>query len=601
MMKKLLLVMLVIGLSIIVVLPNVANAVENKIPEIDVSSFDSQHNSKLNGTWLYLNGLYESKEIEKNHYKGQLVNAPVSFKELNDSNNGVGTFATYVTVPKAFIGKELAIYIPYEYSAYKIYIDHKLETSVGTVAPTSNEHISSLEPSISYFVPKSEKVLITMQISSFDLMRGGFILDMELGTVSNIMDDRNEELFWTSLLTGCILVVALFTLVIGMYRSYGKEILIFGFFCISITFREICTVPYIYSVILPNFKWETIIRLDYLFTCCATFFFFWLIYTVTGGLFKKWALTITNSIIFAIAIFTIFADIKVFQQVFFILYFWSVPMIIYVNYSLFRAVKMKKKMALSNIIGIMIVFTAVLAEYMNGLGLITIPPVSFLATVIYVVIQLVFLSKQFSNEVFSRLKLNEELQQLNQCLDEKILLRTQELQSANNLLQNLANRDALTGIYNRHYFNEYMTQEFTNSIENSLPLGILVIDVDDFKKYNDFYGHIEGDQLLKTIANCMGEVLPEEGMLARYGGEEFVVVISDFERDDVIRLAEEIKQNIETRNLIHEGREEGIITVSIGVATLDEASQYTTMNDFINDADQKLYVGKKNGKNKVVY
>lgn len=599
MFKKVLITFLLVGLSIIVFLPSVVKASE--IPKFEITSFDSVDNIEISGDWLYVNGLVEPDEIESSLNEGEIVQIPNQFKAMTDSNEATGTFATYVTIPKYYVGKDLALHIPYEYSAFNLYIDNKLVANSGQVGINAETHKSSVEPVTVYFTPNETKALVTMQISNYGLIRGGFIYSMKIGTASSISQALNTELIITSILIGCVFVVALFTLIIGYYRSYGKEILIFGLFCLSITLRELCSNPHIYSVVLVNVDWMKITRLDYIFTCFSTFFFFALIYTITDKLFKKWVFLLTSANLLLINLIVLFTNIEFFQRAFFVLYLCTLPMSLYGMYVLIKAVRTNRGMALSNIIGIGMVFIAVVTEFFCGLGLITIPPFTFYATLIYVAIQLIFLSKQFSNEVFNRIKLNEELIELNQSLDQKILTRTQELQNANDLLQTVANIDALTGIYNRHYFNEYMTLEFTHSIEKSIPLGILIIDVDDFKKYNDFYGHIEGDKLLKELATHMGEVLPESGMLARYGGEEFVIVLSDMKREQIITVAEEVKNNIEAHHLVHEGREEGIITVSIGIATLDETSDYITMNDFINAADQKLYIGKNTGKNKVVF
>lgn len=599
--RKGLFILLLLSLVMIIFPSNTVQSKQVELPVIDVQNLTDDGSVNLDGQWLYFEGLVDSKEIEQRMGEARVVDAPISFKDLTGSSDATGTFSTAIKIPNSYVGKRMAIHIPYEYSAFDIFIDNKLEAKVGRVGTSADTHKSALDPATVYFEPQSTTVLLTMHISSYDLTRGGFILGMKMGTIESITKSQDLSLAWSSFLIGCIFIVALFTLIIGFYRSYGKEILIFGFFCLSITLREICTVPYMYALLLPDVDWEVIIRLDYIFTCCATFFFFWLIYTISEGLFNKSLIIITNIIIAVIASFVMFADVKIFQQAFFTLYFWSFPMCIYVIYILVEAVRRKKKMALGNIIGIGVVFIAVISEFINGLGWITIPPVSFLATVIYVVIQLLFLSKQFSNEVFNRLNLNMQLQELNQSLDEKILIRTQELQDANDLLQTLANRDALTGIYNRHYFNEYMTKEFTNSIEKQKPLAVLIIDVDDFKKYNDFYGHIEGDQLLKKLAKTMDEVLPAEGVLSRFGGEEFAIVLPNMEKEKVIAIAEKMQLTIENTHLKHEGREEGIITVSIGVATLNETNEYTTVNEFINAADQNLYIGKKSGKNKVIY
>lgn len=106
---------------------------------------------------------------------------------------------------------------------------------------------------------------------------------------------------------------------------------------------------------------------------------------------------------------------------------------------------------------------------------------------------------------------------------------------------------------------------------------------------------------MQYLASEMSKVVPKEGVLARYGGEEFAIVLPNYSNEQATAIAEKLKSRIEHQHLQHAASDYGFITVSIGVATHECKTQYATVNELINAADQNLYIGKNTGKNKVVY
>lgn len=602
-MKNIHIKILMVVFGLILFYPFTAEAKQQtEIPEINIQDdFNGDRTPSLEGQWSYFKGIVTPEEIKYNWQNGKVVNVPISFKDLIGSNDGTGTFATYIKIPSSKVGQMLAINIPYEYSAFRFYVDGYFETSVGEVGKNRETHKSEVAPSIVYFTPKSSKVFLTMQISNFDLVRGGFVEKIYIGDAEDVVHASSTEVFWNSFLIGSILIIGLFTISIGIYKGYGKVFLIFGLFCLSIASRALFGVPFVYAKLWPDYPWEWAMKLEYFFTCLATYFFVYLIYSISNGYFKKWAFAIISVIIWLLATVILVTKPEFFQTVFFTVFTISFPIFIYSAWVLCKSVKEKNSLAISNGIGVIIVFIAVMIDFFNGIGWTNLPPLSFFATALYVLLQLVFLSRQFAKEVTSRIRLNNTLQELNSNLDEKIYLRTKELEEANEKLQHVANRDALTGIYNRQYFNEYMASTFIESNKMNRPLSMLMIDADNFKKYNDFYGHIEGDYLLQKLATIMSEFVPDNGMIARYGGEEFSIVLTDTSKEKAVQLASAIQMYIEKEEISEKEQSYGGITVSIGVATMDETTSFATVNELIDAADQNLYISKKTGKNKVVY
>ena len=154
--------------------------------------------------------------------------------------------------------------------------------------------------------------------------------------------------------------------------------------------------------------------------------------------------------------------------------------------------------------------------------------------------------------------------------------------------------DALTGAYNRYALNIEIQQRFEQAIQAESSLGFYMIDVDYFKKYNDHYGHLKGDDILKALVKTIGLILPASGFLARYGGEEFAILLSDLNMEQTQKFAEKLCRVIREQQLEHINREDGkdFITISVGVAIMDSVHIYKSVDCLMKTADQQLYQAK---------
>ncbi len=164
-------------------------------------------------------------------------------------------------------------------------------------------------------------------------------------------------------------------------------------------------------------------------------------------------------------------------------------------------------------------------------------------------------------------------------------------------LYKMAIIDPVTNVYNKRFFLERFNEEFSHSKRAKFPLSLLMIDIDFFKKVNDTYGHLAGDMLLHQLAKIGKTMVRNEDIFARYGGEEFVVVLRGTNKEGAVILAERLRQKVAGDPLIFEGQKIQI-TISIGVATLDDGRDHASTEDLIEDADKKLYQSKENGRNR---
>jgi diguanylate cyclase (GGDEF)-like protein len=199
---------------------------------------------------------------------------------------------------------------------------------------------------------------------------------------------------------------------------------------------------------------------------------------------------------------------------------------------------------------------------------------------------------------------NAQLARSNEELEIQVLERTRELRVAITELEQLALRDGLTGLFNHRYFQECLEAEISRARRQSEPLGLLFIDVDHFKQYNDRNGHPAGDRLLKRLANVLTggreSGLPRAARLsdtvARYGGEEFVMILPATATEGCLARAERLLRSIaEFPFDARESQPDGHVSVSIGVACFPLHAQ--DKQSLIATADSMLYRAKKQGRN----
>ncbi len=204
-------------------------------------------------------------------------------------------------------------------------------------------------------------------------------------------------------------------------------------------------------------------------------------------------------------------------------------------------------------------------------------------------------------------KLNLELIAANQTLERRVIERTAELQKsnealviANQKLEVYSQTDGLLGIANRKYFDTRLKEEWSRAMREHTPLGVLMIDVDFFKNYNDHYGHQAGDACLQAVAKAAsGSMVRASDLLARYGGEEFVVLLPGTSLQGAQKVALGICAAVSALNIPHATSSVADhVTVSVGAASVLPGHD-TSAAGAVEAADQALYAAKQQGRNRV--
>ncbi len=196
----------------------------------------------------------------------------------------------------------------------------------------------------------------------------------------------------------------------------------------------------------------------------------------------------------------------------------------------------------------------------------------------------------------------KNIEKANENLEEKVLKRTKqihhtlhELEKVNLKLYDLAHTDHLTQIKNRRSFFMHAKQLYTNASKSKDSLAVIMIDIDNFKSYNDKYGHDIGDKILKEFSKTIKNAISDSCVFGRLGGEEFAIVIPSIDIQMALLKAEKLRAEIE--NLVIKVAEQEVkVTASFGISDIENSS---SIDDMIRNADKMLYSAKESGKNRV--
>ncbi|MCF6235061.1 MAG: diguanylate cyclase [Gammaproteobacteria bacterium] len=197
-------------------------------------------------------------------------------------------------------------------------------------------------------------------------------------------------------------------------------------------------------------------------------------------------------------------------------------------------------------------------------------------------------------ELIARIRAHSRSYMAHQALD----VVHKELKEKNAELERISLEDGLTGISNRRSFDLFLQKEWDRAIRDKTNIGLVMIDIDHFKGYNDHYGHQGGDDCLRQVASALAEVVGRPGdMVARYGGEEFVVVLPNTDIQGAGLIAEKLRQKVENLALPHNySATANYVSISLGVAGVLPTD--SVPDELIKLADNALYEAKESGRNR---
>lgn len=384
--------------------------------------------ANLNGQWYF----FEKQLLTPNEAKaqinqqlGEIVSLPNSFQAQTGEINSFGTYSTMINIPKEYIGEALAIHVPFQYSAYTLFVDEIEIANNGVVGKDSSSHLAEMSPRIGYFVAQEDEILLTMQVSSFDHIRGGFENSIYLGDASTVSRKFNTNIIGTLFINGCIFIIGLFMLLFVFFRRQEFVFFIFGMFCMFISVRALFAVPFYYTFIFLNMSWLWGTRLEYILTEASSMFFVILLWQFHKDEFSKkvmYALVIVHS---SLVVATLFTQPVFFQALFFTVFYLAIPTFFYLVYVIYKSIRNHNRAAKINLLGMAAVFLAFFNDFAIGKNWYQSVALMLPAVGLYVVIIVIMMSKDFADRTRKTEQQNKQLRLLNEA-NEKLAARLQK-------------------------------------------------------------------------------------------------------------------------------------------------------------------------------
>jgi diguanylate cyclase (GGDEF)-like protein len=222
-----------------------------------------------------------------------------------------------------------------------------------------------------------------------------------------------------------------------------------------------------------------------------------------------------------------------------------------------------------------------------------------LGLLVFIACQATALAERSSRTITALGDARDEIGSYARELENRVSERTAELEQANRELYLRARTDGLTGLYNRHVFDEELAAAWADHRRRQTSLALIMIDVDRFKRFNDCYGHLEGDAALRAVAGVLqGGIARPRDLAARYGGEEMAVILPDTDAEGARHLAEAMCEAVAALAIAHERSEHEVVTISAGVASATPPRD-AGPTALVDQADTALYAAKWGGRGRV--
>lgn len=447
---------------VIIILSGVAEHARAASGLIDLSG-EAEANEfyvSLNGEWyVFDEALLEPDDVrEKLSASAEIASAmvartvsiPSSFEAQTGAINSYATYSAVLKLPQQFVGETLAIHVPYQYSAYKLFVDDIELISNGTVGVDTASHAAEMAPRTGYFIAQSDQVQLTMQVSSFAHIRGGFENAIYVGEASVVSKNFNTTMVSTLFLNGSVFIVGLFMVLFAFYRRQEQMFLIFGLFAMLIAVRAIYAVPFYYTLLFIDMSWVWGTRFEYILTEATSMFYVILLWKWHEKHFSKKIMQGLVAIHLALIVTTLFTQPVFFQALFFNVFYLAVPTLFYTIYVAIKSIRQNNTYAKINLIGMSLIFIAFFNDFAIGQGWYQFTTLMLPAVGIYVILHVVLMSRNFARSVRKTEIQNKQLLVLNESNEELTVKLQEEIKRKDDFLANTSHelRNPLHGLIN---------------------------------------------------------------------------------------------------------------------------------------------------------
>lgn len=616
-----------LALLILALLPGVAasdtssglapNAVQGVIDLRDWD-FAAQGNVALSGEWHFYEGGYVSdyengastpgikkvKKVPANWGLREPANAPGEF--------GFGTYELTVLLPKQ--RPELGIRLKTVSSAYVLSANGQPVASAGRVGTTAAESSSQYRPQVSPLPELGDTLVLRMDVANFDHARGGLWDTVRLGPTDSLIFERRASLYIAASLASAALMIGLYHLFIWLLRPRDMPSLVFALLCAGLAVRLVSVNELLILQLAPTLGHSALLRAEYLsMALLIGFGVIFLRQVVEDDLPRRYVVAVAG-VCLAYALVILTTSPVVFTRLLILIHLLLGVVAVLTAVATVRAIRRKVQgiwlYAISCILLILVTAHDVFVNTFSrvppldfGVGDNDLVAFGFVAVVFAQAIVLAIRSASAMDELEVRsLELSsakDELDGYARDLEARVLKRTADLKAANVQLERLSRIDGLTNLYNRREFDLRIESDWADHVRRQAELSLILIDVDNFKGYNDHYGHGAGDDTLVAIGGALKSAVSRPtDLVARYGGEELVVLLPNTDRNGALLVAEQLRKAVQSLEITHSETAAGVVTISLGVATTVPA-RGASADDFLDAADQALYRAKEQGRNQV--
>ncbi|RIX50069.1 diguanylate cyclase [Paenibacillus nanensis] len=570
---------------------------------LDMTGMAMNKSIALDGEWAFYWKKLLSPEQQEQRAPDTYVQVPSAWganSAVDVERYGYATYA--LTVKHDRQAPHMGLLIPSISSAYTIWVNGERIWDNGRVGTDERRMDPHKEQQIVTIPSAEQETRIVIQVSNYMHPRSGITESIELGPVMTLSREQFKQAAYDMFLAGGLCLIGLYHVGLFLMRRNDKAPLYFAVFCLVISLRSFLTGDTLIYRFAPSVPWELSARAEYLCLAVSVISFtLFLRQVYPKEMSKRFiAVIISLSAVYGgmIALFKL-------RHFMFLLPYFQIVIVVAMSYALFvfvLATFRRRERAAISVGGALLLTLSVFNDVLYNQGLIQTGYLVPIGLLIFIISHSFILGMSYSKSYALSQEWAAKLQLLNSSLEEKVKERTIELEEANRWLERQTLIDGLTGIANRTHFNAV----FQRMMEKTAPgrsIAFFLMDIDHFKKYNDTYGHVAGDECLKRVAGAIHDLAEQnQGTAARYGGEEFVM-IAETTTEEAAELADRIVTKVRNLLIPHSASDTGPwVTLSCGVvAYTPKAEAAASLVSFIQQADQALYKAKEKGRNGYVY
>lgn len=540
---------------------NALNSFEAQKGYVDLSLWDEDRDLvNLKGEWeFYWKKLLLPNDLVKLDKPIQYAFVPKSWEEMNLPVKGYATYRLKISGldPKSIYGFKILDQV----TAYKIWVNGELLASNGNVSDNLKEHRPQWKSVIKAFQSDRQgKAEVVVQVSNFSYYRGGLWNDIRIGKINKIIEAKESNIISEIFQFTSIFIVGLYYFSQYIVFETEKVFLYYSLFCFSMSSRILLKGERLIYEIMNMLPWEIHVKFEYfsgyLLLPLFSLFFYYLYKNDVHKLIKK------SSYVMIVVVMIIIGFPEDFYPKLLNIYMgMALVYSIYFIYFLIKNYKNRKWDSTIILIGIITLCISIIKDLFFG-GEYSFVSYGFL---VFILNFSIVMAKKYSDTI-----------KYTKTLELKIKL------------------DPLTNLYNRGYFINVIDDKHRNKNQE---FSILFLDLDNFKKVNDLYGHEVGDEVLRIVAKRLKHITRHKDMVGRYGGDEFLIYVEGNSYDYISGICDRIIKSITSPYRI------GQITVYIGVSI--GISMYPKdgldMDEIIVKSDKAMYQAKRSGGNQFYF